>query len=453
MNATHIPFDILHDLFVLCTKDALQSGNFYFPVVLSHVCSSWRSTALTTPILWSTIYTSSANAEQAHLRSRAYFERSQEMNVNVVVRAPRTPTADASDPEFALLMRNAHRIITLELPCSDMEQLPTLLGCLPMAMPALQIFRIAARSRATRAMEFTLRLTLDADLPTFQRIPFRLPVIDAGVQWSSWGTAGLTHLSLNGLPRAARPSMEGLWHMLVGCRSTLQTFEYKGRAPLWADENSVLHPVELPMLRSLELFWLDDISDLVGLISAPGLSFLSLQNGMVMTNPYSVEDDTADFADCDVPRLLEHLLPNCGALEHLSLYGVRNCPRNAADRFLAALSAVDSLVLCEAGPAIMDAVFQPECRFRIPREVVLPNLAHLSVTDMLSSDLGRFLLRHKTLPVAPLRTLYLTTDQEDAAYDPTRSTLGVILDMCVGDSGLEVIPLQAPQRVRVSTAQ
>ncbi|KAF8147754.1 hypothetical protein K438DRAFT_1779855 [Mycena galopus ATCC 62051] len=424
---THLPYDILHDLFVICTQDAIQSGDFYFPVVLSHVSSSWRSTALMMPILWSSIYTSIPNSQQAHLRSHAYFERSKGMNVNVWVRVPQTPIADASDPEFALLVRNAHRIVTLQILCTDMEQMPTLFGCLPVAMPALQLLRFVVRSRAT---EFTLRLAPSASQSTLQSVPFRLPFVVGGVRWHDWRSTGLTHLSLNGLTRAARPSVESLWNILEGCKSTLQTFEFKGWAPSWDDENSVLDPVDLPMLRYLELFWLDDLSSLAELISAPDLRCLILHNGMVITNPYSYEDNTAEFGDCDVPRLLEYLRPSCSGLQDLTLNGVRNCPRGAVDRFFAAMPDLESIGLCSVGGTFMDAFFQPECRFCVPRDIVLPNLEYLSVTDMAPSDLGRFLLRHKTLPVAPLRSLYISVEQELAAYEPTPSFLGVIIDMC-----------------------
>ncbi|KAJ7827980.1 hypothetical protein B0H13DRAFT_1917309 [Mycena leptocephala] len=428
-----LPYDILHDLFVLSTTDAIMSRDYYFPVVLSQVCSSWRFAALATPILWIILYTSSPNSDQGHLRSQAYFERSKGMRVNVIVRVPQNLTADAFCREFALLARNAPRIITLKLVCADMEQVPALFACLPVAMQ-LQVLRIVVGSRADRAMEFAFRLDQNAHLPT----TFRLPAVDNGVRWSNWGTAGLTHLHLNGLARAARPSMESLWHMLEGCKSTLITFEFKGWAPLWDDEDSILESVDLPMLRSLLLFWLDDLSSVAGLISAPGLCHLSLQNGMLMTNPYPPEDES-EFPDCDVPRLLEHLGPSCGVLEHMSLFGVRNCPRSAVDQFFAAMPELESIILCEVGKTVQDAVFQPECRFRVPHEAVLPKLVSqpTSVASSAAQDAGR----------CTARRVYLTAEQEDAAYEPTRTILGVILDMCIDEYGLEVISLQPPQRI------
>ncbi|KAJ7262669.1 hypothetical protein B0H12DRAFT_304560 [Mycena haematopus] len=437
----HIPYDILYNLFVLCTKDAIQSGNFFFPVVLSHVSSSWRFAALTMPILWSSIFTSIPDSEKARLRSEAYFERSQGMNVSVWACLPQTPNPDAL--EFELLARNAHRIATLGLIYTEMEQIPMLLQCIQVAMPALQQLRIVVRARST---EFSLRLTQQgASGPTSQPpIPFRLPAVlsavDGGVQWSSWNAASITHLSLNGLTCVSRPSMESMWHILEGCKATLQTFEFKGWAPSWDNNNSGLKPVDLPMLRYLELFWMDDLSALAGLICASDLRGLVLHDGMVITNPY--EDETEDFVECDVPRLLEYLRPSCGGLEDLTLNGVNDCPRSAFDRFFASMPDLLSIVLCAVSCEVMDAVFQPECRFRLPRDVVFPQLEHLSVTEIDPSDLGRFLLRHKTLDVAPLQSVYLTSAQVAEAYGPTRSFLGVILDLCVVNDGLQLISSQ-----------
>ncbi|KAJ7640295.1 hypothetical protein DFH06DRAFT_625881 [Mycena polygramma] len=444
LTATHLPYDILHEVFALATADAIHSGNFYFPVVLSHVCSSWRFAALATPIIWSALYTSTRNSETASLRSRAYFDRSQAMPVNATVWIPWAPSAAAVNPELALLAENAQRLVTLTLVCADMGQLPVLFACLPVALSALHFLHITV---ASSDMKFTLGLAADGRLPPLGRAPFRLPAVDKGVRWSDWGTAGITHLYLNGLPATARPSVESMWHILVGCQSTLQTFEYKGWAPVWDDANSVLHPVELPMLRCLQLFWIDDLSVLTGLMSAPKLQYLSLENGLIMDNLYPSEgDDDSDFPECDVPLLFEQLAPSCSVLEHLSLYGVDTCPRSSVDRFFAAMPALESLLLFDVDEDVEDALFQPECRFRLPREVLFPALVDLSVSDVPPADLARFLLRHKSLPVAPLRCIALTHEQEREACGANPSILGLVLKMCIADHGLEV-DVMLPERV------
>ncbi|KAJ7703857.1 hypothetical protein B0H16DRAFT_1638130 [Mycena metata] len=416
--ATLIPHDILHDLFILCTKDAIQSGEYYFPVVLSHVCSSWRATALATPTIWSALYTSSSSdSDHPSGRSRAYF-------------------ATEADPEFALLASNANRLTTLGLVCADMAQLPALFGCFPVAMPVLDTLYIAVRTGTPKEMDFSLRLASDAS----EHIPFRMPpVADGAVHWSSWASANITHLCINGLIRAARLSMEAMQDILEGCKSTLDS--------PWDDPNTVLEPVVLPRLTQVDFLWLDDLSPLVGLIIAPTLASLNLQNGVLMATPYTLEDG-AEPHGCDMPRLLAHLSRSCTTLAHLYLYCVQDCPRSAVDAFFAGMPALNMLILCAAGDTFQNALLQPESRFRVPREAIFPQLEHLSVTDVPATDLARFVLRHKALGVPALRTLYLTADQNFAAYEPERTILGMVLDVCVAENNLQLICLQAPEHRR-----
>ncbi|KAJ7025165.1 hypothetical protein C8F04DRAFT_1300574 [Mycena alexandri] len=443
--ATLIPHDILHDLFVLCTKNAIQSGEYYFPVVLSHVCSSWRATALATPTIWSALYTSSSpNSDHTSARSRAYLERSQSMPVNAMVRVPQSPITTEADPEFALLASNANRITTLGLACADMAQLPTLFRYFPVTMSVLDTFYIAVRTENPKEMEFSLRLTHDAS----GRIPFRMPpVIDGTVRWSSWATGNITYLCMNGLTGAVRPSMEAMQHILEGCKCTLETFEFKGWAPEWDDPNGILEPVVLPMLTQLDFLWMDDLSPLAGLIIAPTLASLNLQNGVLMAAPYPAEDGVG-LNGCDMPRLLAYLGRSCATLVHLYLYCVRDCPRSAVDAFFAGMPTLNMLILCAVGDTFQDALLQPDHRFRVPREAVFPQLEHLSVTEVPATDLARFVFRHKTLGVSALRTLYLTADQEFAAYEPERTILGMVLDVCVAENELQLICMQTPEHRR-----
>ncbi|KAJ7689044.1 hypothetical protein B0H17DRAFT_1135323 [Mycena rosella] len=419
-----LPHDILHDLFVFSTEDAANSGVHYFSVDLSHVCSSWRLSALATPTIWTSLYTSTPSSAQENLRSAAYLARSQGMLVDVRVGVEALPSIHA--PEFALLALHAHRIRKLLFVCADPAPFPTLLGCLAAEMPELEAFFMLVYPG--KAAEFTVRLApSQGGGPSRAVGPFRLPALaDTGVRWSIWGTTNITHLKMNGLAHAARPSMESLWHILRGCKSTLETFEFQGWAPLWDDATSVLAPVVLPLLSALELFFLDDLAPLAVLIHAPDLQRLTLSNGRRCQNPYLLEEDEdEDEAECDVPRLLEHFSACGSALRQLFLYALPPCPRSTIDAFFASLPSLDSLMLFETDTVFQDALFQPECRFRVPRDAVFPVLSHLAITDTAPSDLTRFLLRHKTLPVPPLLSVYMSAGQYRAAYEPDRSTLAL----------------------------
>ncbi|KAJ7472056.1 hypothetical protein FB451DRAFT_1471207 [Mycena latifolia] len=438
-----LPHDILHDLFILCNDDAISSGIYHFSVVLSHVCSSWRTSALATPTIWRSIYTRTPSSLQECMRVWLYLDRSDEMCADVSISVFEMPSIPA--PEFDLLDSYAHKIRRLSFWCKDPTSFPALLKYLPVAVefPALEWFHLGVPHG--EGAEIVVRRA--PSRPSQDVTPLRLPTLmDTSVRWSTCATTNITHLRINGLARNARPSMESLWHIFAGCKSTLELFEFRGSAPVWEDENSVLEPVVLPRLCMLVLLFLDDLAPLAGLISAPNLYRLDLFNGRRCLNPYTIDEETDDV-DCDVPRMLEHLRVSGSALIQMYLYCMPPCPRSTVDRFYAALPALEDITLFESDAAFQDGLFQPECRFRTPREPVFPLLSYLMITDTVASDLGRFLLRHKTLPVAPLRHLYMTYNQRDAAYEPTRSILGYILDMCIEDDGLRVICAEAPRPV------
>ncbi|KAJ6552051.1 hypothetical protein DFH09DRAFT_1499064 [Mycena vulgaris] len=436
-----LPHDILHALFILCNEQALHSDVNNFSVILSHVCSSWRASALANPRIWDTINTHSPTSPPQQMQLRAYLERSQgmELHVTVAIKRESEPSLIAT-PAFALLAAYAHKVRTLCLMCTDAGQFPALLGCLAADMPLLQtVFMAATPGKEKGREKFLVRCAPRLDQRRSQDVvPFRLPMLaDTGVRWSTWGTSNITHLHMKGLPREARPSMESLWHILTGCYSTLEMFNFEGYAPMWDDENSVLQPVVLPMLWEVNLFFVDDLAPLAALLVAPGLERLTISNGKRCVNPYPLEDEV-NFVDCDTPRLLEHFGAGGIALRDLFLYGLSGCPRSTIDHFFASLPNVDRIILFEPDETFQAAFFQPECRYRVLHDALFPRLSHISVTTTLPSDLGRFLLRHKTLPVMPLQSLYITHDQHCAAYEPARSILGMILDVCVTETGLQV---------------
>ncbi|KAF8189052.1 hypothetical protein BJ912DRAFT_806507, partial [Pholiota molesta] len=51
-----VPYDILFEIFVRCLPqdrfEICQPETRIAPILLCHICSSWRAIALTTPILW-----------------------------------------------------------------------------------------------------------------------------------------------------------------------------------------------------------------------------------------------------------------------------------------------------------------------------------------------------------------------------------------------------------------
>ncbi|KAF9480607.1 hypothetical protein BDN70DRAFT_931624 [Pholiota conissans] len=58
--ASTLPFDVLNHIFLYCIPtpplECIQPNNKIAPLLLCHVCSSWRQTALAAPSLWSHLY-------------------------------------------------------------------------------------------------------------------------------------------------------------------------------------------------------------------------------------------------------------------------------------------------------------------------------------------------------------------------------------------------------------
>ncbi|KAK7028320.1 hypothetical protein R3P38DRAFT_2935367 [Favolaschia claudopus] len=438
MNAnttiSRLPFEILHEIFLMCILSSMESNQFYIQIVLSHVCLQWRDMILDSPLLYPHIFTLAPNSDKCHQLTRAFFQRSQNLNVGVTLDVTDTPIH--SDREFALLVKNAHRIDSLELRCDDMDQVPALLACLPVALPEVKLFRVIARHGHRELLHRDLQFTFCLQ-PGAGCAPICVPFVHGVIQWRNWDTSGITHLYLNGLSPAARPSMEDLWHILNGCRNTLQVLEYKGWTPFWHGPESVLRRIKFPRLRQVELLWMNNICPVAGLIFAPNLQVLKLQNGLKIGNPYPwegpYEEHDPRFPKTNIVHLLECLEPSCGALQHLSLYGIKDCPRSAVDSFFASLPALDALIFFHVCPSIEDALFQPECRYHPSTQVIFPQLRSLSIPKADVSDLGRLLLRHKRLPVAPIRTLYVMEDMETALKEKTIHT---IIEACKEESGL-----------------
>ncbi|KAJ7140078.1 hypothetical protein C8R43DRAFT_1238681 [Mycena crocata] len=420
-----LPHDILHDLFVLCNEDAVASSVEYFSVTLSHVCSSWRSSALATPTIWSTLCTCNPYSP----RSQAYFARSQQIPITIVILAM-SPSPHPSQFEF--LVENAHRIRKLGFRCGDSAQILRLFGCLAVGMPILETFSISTRpAGSSQPTEFILLFAPGDSVPCRTPTP---AIVNQSASWSTWNAENLTQLSLNGLGRDARPSLEGLWSILTACKSTLEILEFKGWAPLQDDPNMVLTPVVLPALQTFVLYFVDDAAPFAALICTPNLRCLTLYDGMAIRETYPGEE--TDFPGCDVSRLLGNFAATGAPIDHLFLYGLRDCPRSEVDRFFAALPKLRSISLCDVGQTFQDALFQPESRFRTPSSIVFPEVGYLALTDVPSSDLGRFLLRHKVQPVTALKSVFMTHEQRSTAVD---SFLGHILDLCVVETGLEVL--------------
>jgi hypothetical protein len=160
--------------------------------------------------------------------------------------------------------------------------------------------------------------------------------------------------------------------------------------------------------------------------------------------------ESTPITPCNLPLIFRVLAPSCTRLRQLSFVGVVGCPRDAVDAFFSSLSELSVIVLAMCHPNISNALFQPEARYRVPKPI-FPKLAHLNISLSRPTDLARFLLRHKTVSVLPLRRVDISVGQFSEAYGRpgTRSILAAVLEMNTRE-GMAVCLTQDPRIYVVS---
>ncbi|KAJ7446907.1 hypothetical protein B0H11DRAFT_2290342 [Mycena galericulata] len=135
----------------------------------------------------------------------------------------------------------------------------------------------------------------------------------------------------------------------------------------------VLSPMMIPLLHSLRLGYLADISSLTACIVASHLDKLILCGVL--------------FCPAWVAFPERTVMLHCTRLRQVTVVGVDACGRDTVGTFFRALSSLNKY----------------------------PTALNITLTN--PTDLVRFLLRHKTVPVSPLKRIDLTEMQFSAAYE------------------------------------
>ncbi|KAJ6558149.1 hypothetical protein B0H19DRAFT_1150102 [Mycena capillaripes] len=416
-----LPHDILHQLFILCVKTASDP---WFAVVLSQVCHSWRFTALASPTLWTTVVLHTSRRRQRHLRPKAFLERSRGLPICMHIRVHRRQQRH----EGALVSHHAPRLHALILTSHDRELAMNSVGYFSqMPFRSLGFFHVLVPGQ----VDLHVIRKPDSAVPFFT--PYPTPPILHGPSyrdflWFRWNVQNVTKLILKGLGTPERPSMRHLWKMLHECSETLQHFDFEGWAPT-NDLGSSISPIVLPALRYLRLGYIDDLSSLAACIHAPNLDIFTFHD-VLFCPPRSPYPESTLVTPCDLPHIFQVLAPSCLCLRQLTLVGVDACARDAVDAFFSSLSELTVLILSLCHPIFSDALFQPEARYRVPK-AIFPKLAQLKISLSRPTDVARFLLRHKTLQVLPLKRIDITTRQLSEAYGRPgiRDILAVVLEM------------------------
>ncbi|KIK99238.1 hypothetical protein PAXRUDRAFT_823003 [Paxillus rubicundulus Ve08.2h10] len=323
-----MPIDILAYIFHLGTHFDRNNG-VEFPILVSHVCKSWRNLALSTPRLWTTIFISSASiAEWVTFppgpvlpKASAFVIRSQRCPLRIRVELMVPARANLVDQVVSLFVRTL-TTATIELIALVHDRVKTLhietnvndavfmatFRLLSLGLPLLEDWRIdfgnaddsfkrrtwsvpnqtfaefdASGLRRGWLGDGTPQLSMDASLPRLRA----LCLCGVRATWAHWSIRNLTSLSLSYMSIADRPAMHHLGDVLERNAASLEQLELFAMLPRkWAEDQ--MPRIILPKLRELRVGYADQ-NEAIGLF-------------MVLEMP-----SLKSLALCDVPRTLHYM--------------------------------------------------------------------------------------------------------------------------------------------------
>ncbi|KDQ51883.1 hypothetical protein JAAARDRAFT_40708 [Jaapia argillacea MUCL 33604] len=293
------PLNIVKRIFTLGTHDSDDfSDRISFPLLVSHVCRTWRAIAFVLPALWSTITMRDSSGEYRWDQELLSRSHQHPLTIYLDFRDPRWDFSDEDSHHLKavqvsrildILLPHAYRFKEFTLLVETWAPIyHTLLRFPKHIMPLLESVDI---QRCNMYHAFT---------PTFQPydLGFPLPLVcDAPnlrhlnlsgthLLWSSWNFRNLRTLSLTYLSGSVRPTMGELAQIVLMSQNTLEELEVQAALPaiggfFGADGSSnytVMEPIVLPKLRTLKLGYIDpeEVTPLIDILATPALQELSL---------------------------------------------------------------------------------------------------------------------------------------------------------------------------------
>lgn len=317
---SRLPQEILLEIFHVGSR---LTGNPFdgmgFPVLVSLVCYHWRSLALSSPRLWSTIWLEFAqddswpaeiSLESAKNRFRhvsMFLERSRQTPLRVCLDIwafqdeygrYQHDDADLCTKWFNFLLEavgillgpHAASFREFHLHSESITPVVQILAHLPpSAMPLLETLEIHRSDPYQSYLGDFEPQGIDHTLSTFfnpsgsggreavayfaNAYPHLKDVTLCGIPlpWSSFAPRNLTSLTLNFLPLDVRPRAEDLQALLLGNAHSLATLSIQGSAPFGKCE-----PLTLPKLVTLSLGYAypEEVTQLIPTIRVPNLKSL-----------------------------------------------------------------------------------------------------------------------------------------------------------------------------------
>ncbi|KIJ60534.1 hypothetical protein HYDPIDRAFT_32165 [Hydnomerulius pinastri MD-312] len=387
-----IPVDILAYIFHIGTHSDEDDG-IQFPILVSHVCRSWRCLALNSSTLWTNISISSGSIGQwdsfptgpvlPKASSFAFRSQGCPLSIKIDLLKPHLPTLreevvplvmrllSTATIEFIASVHDRVRALDISTDMNDTVFMATY-RLFPLGLPMLESLHIYFGEPKDSFERQTWDVpnqdfaefdasglrggwlgTQDTGLPVDALLPHlkELQLYGVRATWNQWSIGNLTSLSLNYMAFADRPSGNQLREVLVKNAGSLVNLELCAMLPPnWASDQTP--PIVLPRLRKLRVGYGEQIEAISFLLAleVPSLKSLALcdvprsfhhSHRRVLTHSHFAEDIPIDLTipsfsleqDFDSTLLLCSLSRRCRALlsqiETLELIHVLLIPRPA----------------------------------------------------------------------------------------------------------------------------
>lgn len=305
--ARRLPEELLTKIFEHCVADGWTRA----PMVVSHVCSTWRKAAMA-PLVWSRIYLD-ADSTAALGRTRFWLQRVREVPIDIELVAswhtPRSQLADTID----LLCRRSCQWQSLRITMDGLDHTAFAIANFTHPMENLRTIEIQTCLHEDGDMDSNLTLSrffnqqLAPKLSTVHfscnvfpeslRLPSHITMLDLNVLESPFhqpmANVGLVDL-LNGLPNLRRLVLQ-----LPLVYNTQIADEDQSRI------------ADLPQLTSLTINGPSDLNGMLAHLRVSKLRELRLR---------SFEDDTRRLQEPLAPSLMQFLANSQPALELLELH-------------------------------------------------------------------------------------------------------------------------------------
>ena len=417
--------DILHYLFAVCLRTLVDQQNL--PLILSHVCTSWRFTALKSPFLWTSIYMRCVRGRPHHSFVKLRLVRSKNLPLDFHINTVRP----LEENELKnIILPFSRRFRKFSVVASSEFLIPLIFKDLRCDMPILEHFDFQVKGERHRARICIIR---QPGLDSKDDVPFRLPPVRRNILdiiWADWQARNVTSLIIDYFPESVRPTINDLHIFFTHNQSTIERMEFRGYAPqvrpIMGDEDPDSLPViTLSALRSLTIGYVypRNYVTLFYFLSLPNLTSLTLR-------------DICRYCEENTPANLEELMiipeplnsspllssfSHPASITHLACFGVQ-CDEAPCVEFMQTLTNLRSVILYDSERTFFNAIcasFPAK-----PRSSSVPfagqSLSRFLITNTTALAIAGYLTQRQQERLPPLEKF---TFSEDCTLPPSLLTV------------------------------